>query len=137
MPRAPREFSMPENFRDRSSACPQSPWASEALLREAARTVDAAGADLTDDTATEASTAVAAAKVQAARTAVETAGALFEVSGARSALNSLNLHRHWRDARTHTLHEPARWKIQHIGRYELSGTRPPRHGLLQRHRPHP
>ncbi len=44
--------------------------------------------------------------------------------------NSLNLHRHWRDARTRTLHDPARRKIQHIGRYVLNGTRPPRHGLL-------
>nr|WP_086772823.1 SfnB family sulfur acquisition oxidoreductase [Streptomyces bobili] len=104
--------------------------ASEALLREAARTVDAAGAHLTDDTAAEASVAVAAAKVHAAQTAVEVAGALFEVSGTRSALHALNLHRHWRDARTHTLHDPARWKLQHIGRYALNGTRPPRHGLL-------
>ena len=104
--------------------------ASEALLREAARAVDAARADLTDDSAAEASIAVAAAKVRAAQAAVEVAGALFEVSGTRSALNSLNLHRHWRDARTHTLHDPARWKIQHIGRYVLNGTRPPRHGLL-------
>lgn len=104
--------------------------ASEALLREAARAVDAARTDLTDDTAAEASLAVAAAKVQASQSAVEVASALFEVSGTRSALNSLNLHRHWRDARTHTLHDPARWKIQHIGRYVLNGTRPPRHGLL-------
>jgi SfnB family sulfur acquisition oxidoreductase len=104
--------------------------ASEALLREAARAVDAARADLTDDSAAEASLAVAAAKVQAAQAAVEVASALFEVSGTRSALNSLNLHRYWRDARTHTLHDPARWKIQHLGRYVLNGTRPPRHGLL-------
>lgn len=104
--------------------------ASEALLREAARAVDAARADLTDDSAAEASIAVAAAKVQAAQAAVDVASALFEVSGTRSALNSLNLHRHWRDARTHTLHDPTRWKIQHIGRYVLNGTRPPRHGLL-------
>ncbi|MBO4258269.1 SfnB family sulfur acquisition oxidoreductase [Streptomyces griseorubiginosus] len=104
--------------------------ACEALLREAARTVDAARADLTDDSAAEASIAVAAAKVEAARAAVDVTSALFEVAGTRSALNSLNLHRHWRDARTHTLHDPARWKIQHIGRYVLNGTRPPRHGLL-------
>ncbi|MET7478353.1 SfnB family sulfur acquisition oxidoreductase [Streptomyces sp. NPDC005648] len=104
--------------------------ASEALLRDAAHAVDAARADLTDDTAAEASIAVAAAKVRAAQAAVEVAGALFEVAGTRSALNSLNLHRHWRDARTHTLHDPTRWKIQHIGRYVLNGTRPPRHGLL-------
>ncbi|MFF8881193.1 SfnB family sulfur acquisition oxidoreductase [Streptomyces flaveolus] len=104
--------------------------AAEALLREAARTVDTARADLTDDTAAAASIAVAAAKVQAAQSAVEVANALFEVSGTRSALASLNLHRHWRDARTHTLHDPVRWKIQHIGRHVLTGTRPPRHGLL-------
>ncbi|MDL5199482.1 SfnB family sulfur acquisition oxidoreductase [Streptomyces sp. ALI-76-A] len=104
--------------------------ASRALLREAGRAVDAARADLTDDSAAEASIAVAAAKAHAAHTAVEIAGALFEVAGTRSALDSLNLHRHWRDARTHTLHDPARWKVQHIGRYVLNGTRPPRHGLL-------
>ncbi|MEV5666108.1 SfnB family sulfur acquisition oxidoreductase [Streptomyces flaveolus] len=104
--------------------------AAEALLREAARAVDTARADLTDDTAAAASIAVAAAKVQAAQSAVEVANALFEVSGTRSALASLNLHRHWRDARTHTLHDPVRWKIQHIGRHVLTGTRPPRHGLL-------
>ncbi|WP_105968034.1 SfnB family sulfur acquisition oxidoreductase [Streptomyces geranii] len=104
--------------------------ASEALLREAARTVDAARADLTDESAAEASIAVAVAKAHAATTAVEVTGALFEVAGTRSALNSLNLHRHWRDARTHTLHDPARWKVQHIGRYVLNGTKPPRHGLL-------
>ncbi|MFC9843544.1 SfnB family sulfur acquisition oxidoreductase [Streptomyces sp. NPDC060223] len=104
--------------------------ASEALLGAAARAVDAAREDLDEDSAAEASIAVAAAKVHTAATALEVAGALFEVSGTRSALNSLNLHRHWRDARTHTLHDPARWKIQHIGRYVLNGTKPPRHGLL-------
>ena len=104
--------------------------AAQALLREAARTVDAARDDLTDDSAAEASIAVAAAKVTAAEAAVEVGSALFEVAGTRAALDSLGLHRHWRDARTHTLHDPARWKVQHIGRYILNGTRPPRHGLL-------
>ncbi|MGF0175411.1 SfnB family sulfur acquisition oxidoreductase [Streptomyces sp. Marseille-Q5077] len=104
--------------------------AADALLATAARSVDAARADLTDDSAAEASIAVAAAKVTAAEAAVEAGSALFEVAGTRSALDSLGLHRHWRDARTHTLHDPARWKVQHIGRYVLNGTRPPRHGLL-------
>ncbi|MFD9981443.1 SfnB family sulfur acquisition oxidoreductase [Streptomyces massasporeus] len=104
--------------------------AAEALLREAARAVDAARDDLTDDSAAEASIAVATAKVSAGETAVEVGSALFEVAGTRSALDSLGLHRHWRDARTHTLHDPLRWKVQHIGRYVLGGTRPPRHGLL-------
>ncbi|WP_329139216.1 SfnB family sulfur acquisition oxidoreductase [Streptomyces sp. NBC_01476] len=104
--------------------------AADALLAAAAEAVDTATADLTDDSAAEASIAVAAAKVQAATAAVEISSALFELAGTRSALDSLNLNRFWRDARTHTLHDPARWKIQHIGRYVLSGTRPPRHGLL-------
>ncbi|MER7872373.1 SfnB family sulfur acquisition oxidoreductase [Streptomyces solisilvae] len=102
----------------------------EALLSAAARSVDTARGQLDDDTAAEASIAVAAAKVAAANAAVETSSSLFEVSGTRSALDSLGLHRHWRDARTHTLHDPARWKVQHIGRYVLNGTKPPRHGLL-------
>ncbi|WP_445521033.1 SfnB family sulfur acquisition oxidoreductase [Streptomyces sp. NEAU-174] len=102
----------------------------EALLSAAARAVDTARGHLDEDTAAEASIAVAAAKVAAANAAVETGSSLFEVSGTRSALDSLGLHRHWRDARTHTLHDPARWKVQHIGRYVLNGTRPPRHGLL-------
>ncbi|GAA1505585.1 hypothetical protein GCM10009677_42470 [Sphaerisporangium rubeum] len=32
--------------------------------------------------------------------------------------------------RTHTPHDPVRWKIQHIGSYTLNGTRPPRHGVI-------
>ncbi|WP_413802204.1 SfnB family sulfur acquisition oxidoreductase [Streptomyces iranensis] len=102
----------------------------DALLSAAARAVDTARGHLDDDTAAEASIAVAAAKVAAANAAVETGSSLFEVSGTRSALDALGLHRHWRDARTHTLHDPARWKVQHIGRYVLNGTKPPRHGLL-------
>ncbi|WP_405584726.1 SfnB family sulfur acquisition oxidoreductase [Streptomyces sp. NBC_01190] len=104
--------------------------AADALLKEAARAVDAARAGLTDESAAAASIAVAAAKVFAAGAAVEVSAALFEVAGTRAAAQSLNLHRHWRDARTHTLHDPTRWKVQHIGRYVLNGTVPPRHGLL-------
>ncbi|WP_055564321.1 SfnB family sulfur acquisition oxidoreductase [Streptomyces atriruber] len=104
--------------------------AATALLESAAQAVDTAAARLTDDTAAEASIAVAAAKAYAAETAVDTGSALFEVAGTRAALDGLNLHRHWRDARTHTLHDPVRWKVQHLGRYVLNGTKPPRHGLL-------
>jgi SfnB family sulfur acquisition oxidoreductase len=104
--------------------------AAQALLAEAGREVDRARADLTDDSAAAASIAVATAKAYADGTAVELSSAVFEVSGTRSSLEPLNLHRHWRNARTHTLHDPVRWKVQHIGRYVLNGTHPPRHGLL-------
>jgi SfnB family sulfur acquisition oxidoreductase len=102
----------------------------EALLREAAAAIDEAEREPTGDATARASVATAVAKVAAARASLEASSALFELGGTRSAAASLNLSRYWRDARTHTLHDPARWKVQHIGRWLLSGTRPPRHGQL-------
>lgn len=104
--------------------------AAEALLERAAAAVDAADAHPTAATVAEASLAVAAAKAAGGRAAVTVANALFEVAGTRSAADPLNLHRYWRDARTHTLHDPIRWKIQHLGRFALTGQRPPRHGQI-------
>ncbi len=104
--------------------------AAEALLVAAGRAVDEARAELTDESAGRASIAVATAKAFADPVAVEAGNAIFELGGTRSSLDGLNLHRHWRNARTHTLHDPARWKVQHIGRYVLGGQLPPRHGLL-------
>jgi SfnB family sulfur acquisition oxidoreductase len=104
--------------------------ASEALLREAGRAVDVADDDLTAANAARASLAVAAVRAHSAEVAVDVASRLFEVCGTRSALDSLNLHRHWRNARTHTLHDPAAWKVQHLGRWVADGTPPPNHGQL-------
>ncbi|MEU0545874.1 SfnB family sulfur acquisition oxidoreductase [Nocardia sp. NPDC005978] len=104
--------------------------AAEALLAVAGAAIDRAQEDLDDAGAAAVSIAVATAKAAADRAALEVTNALFEVAGTRSALDSLNLHRHWRNARTHTLHDPVRWKIQHIGRFVLTGTPPPRHGVL-------
>lgn len=102
----------------------------QALLADAARAVDVAEQDLTDESAAEASIAVAAAKVAAVRASLEASNVLFELGGTRSASASGNLSRYWRDARTHTLHDPTRWKLQHIGRYTLTGAPPPRHGQI-------
>ncbi|WP_370248847.1 SfnB family sulfur acquisition oxidoreductase [Nocardioides sp.] len=104
--------------------------AAEALTAEAARAIDRADADLTDETAAQASLATAAARAATARAAVEVSSRLFEVAGTRSALRSLALDRHWRNARVHSLHDPAAWKIQHLGRWAVDGVRPPRHGQL-------
>ncbi|GAA3221075.1 SfnB family sulfur acquisition oxidoreductase [Dactylosporangium siamense] len=104
--------------------------AAEALLAEAARTIDRADADLTAATATTASLAVAAARAATAKAAVEAGSRLFEVAGTRSAAAGLGLDRHWRNARTHTLHDPAAWKIQHLGRWAVAGTPPPNHGQV-------
>jgi SfnB family sulfur acquisition oxidoreductase len=111
--------------------------AARALVAEAARTIDAverAGVDeagsLSEDDAARASIAVAACKAFADRISIQATSALFELAGTRSAADRLDLHRHWRNARTHTLHDPVRWKLQHVGRYTLNGTPPPEHGQL-------
>lgn len=102
----------------------------QALLMSAARAVDAARVDTTAESTAAASIEVAAAKVVATRAAVEISNVLFELGGTRSASGAANLSRYWRDARTHTLHDASRWKIQHIGRWTLSGIHPPRHGVV-------
>ena len=38
--------------------------------------------------------------------------------------------RHWRNARTHTLHDPNRWKYVHSGNRIVNGAWPPNHGLI-------
>ncbi|MFD4368078.1 SfnB family sulfur acquisition oxidoreductase [Rhodococcus sp. NPDC058521] len=101
-----------------------------ALLEVAARSIDTARTHLTEATAAAASIDAAVAKVASARASLAGSNALFELGGTRSASESANHSRYWRDARTHTLHDPERWKIQHVGRWTLSGTVPPRHGLL-------
>ena len=116
----------------------------EATLDAAARAVDAATANAHQHTRdggrddlpnglesiAEASIAVAVAKTVADRAANNVSSALFEVSGTRSAAGELALDRFWRNARTHTLHDPVRWKYQHIGRWVLRGERPPAHGVI-------
>jgi SfnB family sulfur acquisition oxidoreductase len=102
----------------------------EALVREAATLVDIARDAPNAENTAEASVATAVAKVAAARAAVTASSVLFELAGTRSALGTLNLSRFWRDARTHTLHDPVRWKVQHVGRWLLDDVAPPRHGQI-------
>ncbi len=73
------------------------------------------------------SVAVAEAKVLTTEIALKAAEKLFELAGTQSVLEADNLDRRWRDARTHTLHDPVRWKYHLIGNYYLNGIKPPRH----------
>ncbi|WP_040796421.1 SfnB family sulfur acquisition oxidoreductase [Nocardia higoensis] len=104
--------------------------AAEALLAEAARSIDHADAALTDRSATAAGLATAAARAATTHAALSASSKLFEVSGTRAAAGDRNLDRHWRNARTHTLHDPVAWKIQHLGRWAVDGTPPPNHGQV-------
>lgn len=75
----------------------------------------------------EATLLVAETKVLTTEIALLATNKLFELSGTRSTLSELNLDRHWRNARTHTLHDPVRWKLYLVGNYYLNGVELPRH----------
>ncbi|WP_284317035.1 SfnB family sulfur acquisition oxidoreductase [Labrys miyagiensis] len=101
--------------------------AAEALLERAGRAIDAAFDDTTEEGATAAAVAVAEAKVLTTEIAILATNKLHELGGTRSTLGQYNLDRHWRNARTHTLHDPVRWKFFHVGNHALNGVKPPRH----------
>jgi SfnB family sulfur acquisition oxidoreductase len=101
-----------------------------ALVRSAGDALDEAKENLTEETAAEASIAVAAARAQSDTAALTVSSDVFALIGSRSASEDVNLHRHWRNARTHTLHDPRRWKVRHIGDWELNDTPPPRNGIV-------
>jgi SfnB family sulfur acquisition oxidoreductase len=102
----------------------------EAVLARAGKTIDAGLLDENSGTAAAASIAVAEAKVLTTEIALLATNKLFELSGTRSVLSELNLDRHWRDARVHTLHDPVRWKFFAIGDYVVNGRKPARHSWI-------
>ena len=105
-------------------------YAAEELLRKAGRLLDAAACDVNAASAAQASLAVASAKAFGGDVAVEIANELFSLSGTRAADLRHGLDRHWRNARTHTLHDPIRWKYQYVGNFILNNIPPPNHGLV-------
>jgi SfnB family sulfur acquisition oxidoreductase len=101
--------------------------ASEALLERAGRAIDRAVAAPTAESVAAAQIATAEAKVLSTEIALQATNKLFELAGTRSTLAQYNLDRHWRNARTHTLHDPVRWKYAIVGNYFLNGVNPPFH----------
>lgn len=101
--------------------------AAEAVLALAGEAIDHALLNPTEETVSEATLITAESKVLTTEIALLAANKLFELSGTRSTLSELNLDRHWRNARTHTLHDPVRWKLNIVGNYYLNDVPPPRH----------
>jgi alkylation response protein AidB-like acyl-CoA dehydrogenase len=103
-------------------------------LRGAELLADAAAKALTDawargDALTpqergEAAIQIAAANANAGEVALEITSRIFEVMGARSATRANNFDRWWRNVRTHTLHNPAEYKIRNVGHWYLTGEYP-------------
>jgi SfnB family sulfur acquisition oxidoreductase len=101
--------------------------AAEALLDRAGQALDEAVARPSAESVAAAQLAVAEAKVLTTEVALAAANKLFELSGTRATLAAENLDRHWRNARTHTLHDPVRWKYAIVGNHALNGVNPPLH----------
>jgi SfnB family sulfur acquisition oxidoreductase len=104
--------------------------ASSALLDRAGEFVDRAQAEPSVETVAAASVAVAEAKITSTEAALLVASKLIELAGSSATLAKHGLDRHWRNARTHTVHDPVRWKYRAVGDYWLNGVNPPRHGAI-------
>jgi SfnB family sulfur acquisition oxidoreductase len=105
--------------------------AAETLLADAAAVQDEIGRVPADaQAAARGSIAVAQAKAFGSEVAVELGSELFSMSGASAADEKYDLSRHWRNARTHSSHDPVDWKYHHTGNYLLNGALPPNHGQL-------
>lgn len=104
--------------------------AGDALLEIAGLSVDTAQHNPTADSVAQASIDVAQARAYTTEVALAAGNLLFELGGSRSTLREYNFDRHWRNARTHTLHDPVRWKYHAVGNFYLNGQRPPRRGTI-------
>ncbi|MGE8297050.1 MAG: SfnB family sulfur acquisition oxidoreductase [Pseudomonas sp.] len=104
--------------------------ATEALLERAGEFVDRAQAEPDEASVAAASIAVAEARAISTETSLLLGSKLLELSGSRATLAEYGLDRHWRNARTHTLHDPVRWKYHAIGDYYLNDRLPPRRGTI-------
>ncbi|KWF33516.1 acyl-CoA dehydrogenase family protein [Burkholderia pseudomultivorans] len=101
--------------------------AAAALADRAAAALQRAWAQhdaLTADGRAEAALAVSEAKIVAQRAALANGEALFDACGARATAASLGLDRFWRNARTHTLHDPLDYRQRDVGRFALTGVLP-------------
>lgn len=98
--------------------------AAEALMERAGRILDRAWAETTPESIAEASIAVAEAKVLGVEIALATTNKFFELAGTRATIAPHAFDRHWRNARTHTVHDATRWKVAAVGDYVLNGVKP-------------
>ena len=73
----------------------------------------------------EASVAVVEAKFASTQSSLAVLETLFTVSGASASLSTQEFDRHWRNARTHTIHNPISYKYKIVGDYLLNVRPPP------------
>lgn len=82
------------------------------------------GPGLTADQRAEAAVAIYEAKVITTKVALEATSRLFEIQGARATTAAYSFDRHWRNIRTHTVHDPVAYKAREVGDWTLNRRAP-------------
>ncbi|MFJ9566121.1 acyl-CoA dehydrogenase family protein [Streptomyces fuscichromogenes] len=91
----------------------------DALLRGLAQ-----GEDLDDEECAEIAVLASVTEAAASRAAQETSTRALDIVGVDAASTRHGFDRFWRNARTHTLREPAAHRLREIGDYFLNGAHP-------------
>ena len=99
--------------------------AAAALQDVAYEKMDYARENLNPETRAYAALAMHKSKIMVVEAALKAGEGLFQMCGSASTLDKLNLGRHWRNARTLSLHDPIHYKQQVVGDYVISGRFPP------------
>jgi alkylation response protein AidB-like acyl-CoA dehydrogenase len=67
---------------------------------------------------------VATAKVATTQTSLDITSRMFDVMGARATAAKLGMDRFFRNARTHTLHDPVDYKLKELGAFAVQDVFP-------------
>ncbi|POM27366.1 Dibenzothiophene desulfurization enzyme C [Actinomadura rubteroloni] len=82
------------------------------------------GPSLTADERAEAAVAIYEAKYLTTKVSLAAASRLFEIQGARATTSAYGFDRHWRNLRTHTVHDPVAYKAREVGDWTLNRRAP-------------
>lgn len=103
-------------------------WAAEELANSAGAEISALlhapREQLTAEQRGHAAVRIAAVKQLATDISLEVGTRIFELTGARATAASVGLDLYWRNARTHSLHDPVSYKRREVGAYTLLGEIP-------------
>ncbi|EKS6730695.1 acyl-CoA dehydrogenase family protein [Enterobacter ludwigii] len=102
----------------------------EVMLERASVQLDHARAEPSADNIAVACIAVSQAKILSTEAALQATNELFQLGGASSTRTRYGYDRHWRNARTHTTHDPVHWRYHTIGNFVLNAISPVQTGAV-------
>ena len=82
------------------------------------------GPELSPEQRADTAVTIAEAKFLTTKVSLEVASRLFEIQGARATTSAYGFDRHWRNLRTHTVHDPVAYKAREIGDWLLNERAP-------------